>query len=257
MTHTDRRDFLRRTTAAAVALAAPRASSAPATPTRSSTSPSSASAAAGPPTSARRRRGEHRRPLRRERAGRRPRPRASTPRPRTFTRLPQALRPRQASSTPSSSAPAEHTHAFATLPALQLGKHVYCEKPLTHNVWEARVIREAAAKAKVATQMGTQIHAGDNYRRVVELIQAGAIGPVTRGPRLGRRGPGAGSRAEDAEEARRHRLRRASGPTESSPVAARARLGPLARPGARRGRSTRSTSPGRSGTAGGTSATAR
>ena len=72
----------------------------------------------------------------------------------------------------------EHTHAFATLPALQLGKHVYCEKPLTHNVWEARVIREAAAKAKVATQMGTQIHAGDNYRRVVELIQTGAIGPV-------------------------------------------------------------------------------
>ncbi|MCH7728873.1 MAG: Gfo/Idh/MocA family oxidoreductase, partial [Planctomycetes bacterium] len=50
----------------------------------------------------------------------------------------------------------EHTHAFATLPALQLGKHVYCEKPLTYNIWEARVIREAAAKAKVATQMGTQ-----------------------------------------------------------------------------------------------------
>ncbi len=74
---------------------------------------------------------------------------------------------------------AEHTHAFATLPALQLGKHVYCEKPLTHNIWEARVIREAAAKAKVATQMGTQIHAGDNYRRVVELIQTGAIGNVT------------------------------------------------------------------------------
>lgn len=72
----------------------------------------------------------------------------------------------------------EHTHAFATLPALQLGKHVYCEKPLTHSVWEARIIREAAAKAKVATQMGTQIHAEDNYRRVVELIQTGAIGAV-------------------------------------------------------------------------------
>ena len=72
----------------------------------------------------------------------------------------------------------EHTHAFATLPALQLGKHVYCEKPLTYNIWEARVIREAAAKTKVATQMGTQIHASDNYRRVVELIQTGAIGPV-------------------------------------------------------------------------------
>lgn len=73
----------------------------------------------------------------------------------------------------------EHTHAFATLPALQLGKHVYCEKPLTHNVYEARVIREAAAAAGVATQMGTQIHAGDNYRRVVELVQSGAIGRVS------------------------------------------------------------------------------
>jgi predicted dehydrogenase len=73
----------------------------------------------------------------------------------------------------------EHTHAFATLAALQLGKHVYCEKPLTHNIWEARVIREAAAKTKLATQMGTQVHAGENYRRVVELIQAGAIGNVT------------------------------------------------------------------------------
>jgi predicted dehydrogenase len=72
----------------------------------------------------------------------------------------------------------EHTHAIATLPALQLGKHVYCEKPLTHGIWEARVVREAAQKAGVATQMGTQIHAGENYRRVVELIQTGAIGPV-------------------------------------------------------------------------------
>lgn len=73
---------------------------------------------------------------------------------------------------------AEHTHAFATLPALRMKKHVYCEKPLTHNVWECRKIREAAREAKVATQMGTQIHAGSNYRRVVELVQGGAIGPV-------------------------------------------------------------------------------
>src|ERR1044071_2985680 len=72
----------------------------------------------------------------------------------------------------------EHTHAFATLPALKLGKHVYCEKPLTYNIWEARVIREAAANTKLATQMGTQIHAGANCRRVVELVQSGAIGPV-------------------------------------------------------------------------------
>ncbi len=72
----------------------------------------------------------------------------------------------------------EHTHAFATILALRAGKHVYCEKPLTHNIWEARLIREAAAKAKVATQMGIQIHANDNYRRVVELVQSGAIGGV-------------------------------------------------------------------------------
>jgi predicted dehydrogenase len=72
----------------------------------------------------------------------------------------------------------EHTHAFATMLALQHGKHVYCEKPLTHNIWEARQIRLAAEKAHVATQMGIQIHAGENYRRVVEIVQAGAIGPV-------------------------------------------------------------------------------
>jgi predicted dehydrogenase len=72
----------------------------------------------------------------------------------------------------------EHTHAFATLPALLRKKHVYCEKPLTHSVREARIIVEAANKAGVATQMGTQIHAGTNYRRVVELVQGGVIGPV-------------------------------------------------------------------------------
>jgi predicted dehydrogenase len=72
----------------------------------------------------------------------------------------------------------EHTHAFATLPALQRKKHVYCEKPLTHNVREARRITLAAKEAGVATQMGTQIHASNNYRRVVELVQSGAIGPV-------------------------------------------------------------------------------
>ncbi|TWU41957.1 Gfo/Idh/MocA family protein [Novipirellula artificiosorum] len=72
----------------------------------------------------------------------------------------------------------EHTHAYATMPALKLGKHVYCEKPLTHNVYEARAITKAAADAGVVTQMGTQIHAGSNYHRVVELVQSGAIGKV-------------------------------------------------------------------------------
>lgn len=72
----------------------------------------------------------------------------------------------------------DHTHAVATMAALKSGRHVYCEKPLTHTVSECRAIREAAKKAGKATQMGTQIHAGDNYRRVVELIGKKAIGTV-------------------------------------------------------------------------------
>ena len=73
---------------------------------------------------------------------------------------------------------ADHVHAPASVMALRLGKHVYCEKPLSHSVHEARVVAEAAAQSKVATQMGTQIHAEENYRRVVELVQSGAIGPI-------------------------------------------------------------------------------
>ena len=72
----------------------------------------------------------------------------------------------------------DHTHAVATAAALRTGRHVYCEKPLTHTVSEARIITELAAKTKLVTQIGTQIHAGNNYRRVVELVQSGAIGPV-------------------------------------------------------------------------------
>jgi predicted dehydrogenase len=72
----------------------------------------------------------------------------------------------------------DHTHAVATMAAIKSGRHVYCEKPLTHTVSEARAIREAANKHKRITQMGTQIHSMDNYRRVVEVLQSGAIGPV-------------------------------------------------------------------------------
>lgn len=72
----------------------------------------------------------------------------------------------------------EHTHALATAMALEHKCHIYCEKPLTHDVYEARYITKKAAEAGVATQMGTQIHAGHNYRRVVELVQTGAIGHV-------------------------------------------------------------------------------
>ncbi len=74
---------------------------------------------------------------------------------------------------------ADHTHAVATSAALRLGKHVYCEKPLTHTVYEAREISRLAARHKqLATQMGTQIHATENYRRTVELVKSGAIGKV-------------------------------------------------------------------------------
>jgi len=72
----------------------------------------------------------------------------------------------------------EHTHALASIAAMKRGKHVYCEKPLAHSVYEARMMRQTCRQAKVATQMGTQIHATDNYRRVVELVQSGAVGPV-------------------------------------------------------------------------------
>jgi predicted dehydrogenase len=73
----------------------------------------------------------------------------------------------------------DHTHAVATAAALKSGRHVYCEKPLAHSVFEVREIQKLAAKNKnLATQMGTQIHATDNYRRAVELIQSGAIGSV-------------------------------------------------------------------------------
>jgi predicted dehydrogenase len=73
----------------------------------------------------------------------------------------------------------DHMHALATLPALRAGLHVYCEKPLAHTVAEARLVAETAAKHQRVTQMGTQIHADGNYRRVVELVQSGTIGPVS------------------------------------------------------------------------------
>ena len=72
----------------------------------------------------------------------------------------------------------DHTHAPAGVMAMRMGKHCYCEKPLTHNVYEARSDGDHCAENKLVTQMGTQIHEGDNYRRVVELVQSGAIGTV-------------------------------------------------------------------------------
>ena len=74
----------------------------------------------------------------------------------------------------------DHTHAFACVWAMNRGLSVYCEKPLAHSVHEARVMQDTYKKNKdkIATQMGTQIHATENYRRLVELVQSGSIGPV-------------------------------------------------------------------------------
>lgn len=72
----------------------------------------------------------------------------------------------------------DHTHAIATMWALKSGRHVYCEKPLTHTIAECRLVSETARKHKRVTQMGIQIHANNNYRRVVEIVKSGAIGPI-------------------------------------------------------------------------------
>jgi predicted dehydrogenase len=72
----------------------------------------------------------------------------------------------------------DHTHAPAAIMAMRMGKHVYCQKPLTHTVYEARLMRETAQGYKVATQMGNQGTAENGLREAVEVIQSGAIGPV-------------------------------------------------------------------------------
>jgi len=72
----------------------------------------------------------------------------------------------------------DHTHAVVSMMAIKMGKHVYCQKPLTHSVSEARMLTEAARKYKVATQMGNQGHSGEGVRLICEWIWDGAIGPV-------------------------------------------------------------------------------
>lgn len=95
---------------------------------------------------------------------------------------------------------ADHNHAPASIRAIRAGKHVYCEKPLTHTVQESRIVAEAAKKHGVATQLGTQIHAGANYRRVVEVIQSGAIGDVTEVHVWVGKAWGGGDRPEGGQE---------------------------------------------------------
>jgi predicted dehydrogenase len=73
----------------------------------------------------------------------------------------------------------DHTHAVATLMAMKMGKHVYTQKPLTHDIYEARILAEAAKKYKVVTQMGNQGGSGDGVRLAKEIIDDGMIGKVT------------------------------------------------------------------------------
>ncbi|OWK39093.1 Gfo/Idh/MocA family protein [Fimbriiglobus ruber] len=72
-----------------------------------------------------------------------------------------------------------HQHALPTMIAMQLGKGVYCEKPLCHTIGEARMLSAAAAKYKVATQMGNQGHCEEGYRRLCEYVWGGVVGPIT------------------------------------------------------------------------------
>jgi len=72
----------------------------------------------------------------------------------------------------------DHMHAIIAATAIKMGKHVYCQKPLTHDVYEARLLRDLARQHKVATQMGNQGSASDGLRRAVEVVHAGLIGPV-------------------------------------------------------------------------------
>jgi predicted dehydrogenase len=72
----------------------------------------------------------------------------------------------------------DHLHAYAAILAMKAGKHVYCEKPLTHNVSEARAVARVAAETGVATQMGNQGRSGEGHRQTIEWLRDGAIGAV-------------------------------------------------------------------------------
>lgn len=72
----------------------------------------------------------------------------------------------------------DHLHAYVSCVAMRAGKHVYCEKPLTHNIWESRHVAKVAAETGVATLLGSQGHSSLGTRETIEYIQDGAIGTV-------------------------------------------------------------------------------
>jgi len=108
----------------------------------------------------------------------------------------------------------DHLHAYASILAMKAGKHVYCEKPLTHNVGEARAVARVAAETGVATQMGNQGRSGEGHRQTAEWIWDGAIGAVREVHAWsGTMGPGSWT-----------------APPEAHRGAPGAELGPVARP---------------------------
>jgi predicted dehydrogenase len=95
----------------------------------------------------------------------------------------------------------DHNHAYVSITAMRQGKHVYCEKPLTHNVWEARQVAKVAKETGVATQMGNHGHSGEGIRATVEWIWAGVIGDVREvhaWTKAGRWGKELGGRPQEA-----------------------------------------------------------
>ena len=130
----------------------------------------------------------------------------------------------------------DHTHAIAAVTAMRMGKHVYCQKPLAHSVYEARLMRETARQQKVCTQMGNQGTAKPGFRRGAEIVRGGHLGPVrevhvwTNRPFkywkqapdiVARPADGTGPAARALGPVPRHRPRAALQPRLSSPRLAR------------------------------------
>jgi len=91
----------------------------------------------------------------------------------------------------------DNIHAVAAMMAIKMGKHVYCQKPLAHDVFEVRQLTEAARKYKVMTQMGIQIHAEDTVKVVVEIVKSGLIGKVRKVDIFSNKNWGGGTRPKE------------------------------------------------------------
>ncbi len=98
----------------------------------------------------------------------------------------------------------DHIHAPASIMAMKMGKHCYCQKPLAHEIGEVRAMAKIAAEKKLVTQMGIQIHGTDNYRRVVEIVQSGAIGTVSEAVVWCGKNWGGGKRPQGVFEVPKH-----------------------------------------------------